>query len=124
MPKRAIPRALFDYLENIQVSDLTSNEGLLNLIKAETPLAIEEAFKGKKTFATIFEINGLGLYVDIPKQYWIPALEQCIAYKLEEERFEECIPIKNLIDQIRKPISKTSKAKKNGTGINGDTSGN
>jgi len=124
MAKRTIPKAMFDYLENIQASDLLDNEALLHLIKVETPLAIEEAFKGKKTFATIFEINGLGLYVDIPKQYWIPALEQCIAFKLEEEKFEECIPIKNLIDQIRKPISKTSKAKKNGAGINGDTSGN
>ena len=95
MAKRNIPKAMFDYLENIQASDLTNSEALLNLIKIETPLAIEEAFKGKKTFATIFEINGLGLYVDIPKQYWIPALEQCIAFKLEEEKFEDCIPIKN-----------------------------
>lgn len=124
MAKRNIPKAMFDYLENIQASDLTNSEALLNLIKIETPLAIEEAFKGKKTFATIFEINGLGLYVDIPKQYWIPALEQCIAFKLEEEKFEDCISIKNLIDQIRKPISKTSKANKNGARTNGDTGGN
>jgi hypothetical protein len=38
---------------------------------------------------------------------------------LEEEKFEECIPIKKLIDQIRKPIKtlpkKPSKKKDDGT---------
>ena len=112
--KRSIPKALFEPLEQIQVSDLLNSESLLDLIKKETPIAIEEAFKAKKTFATLFEINGLGLYLDIPKAYFIPALEQCIAFNLEEEKFEECIPLKNLIEQIRKgskTIAKTSKQK-------------
>ena len=50
--KRLIPRALFEPIIGIQASDLTDNAILLNLIKSETPLAIEEAFKAKKTFAT------------------------------------------------------------------------
>ena len=105
--------AFFEPLESIQASDLTESSALLDMIKKETFLAIKEAFESKKTFATLFEINGTGLYLDIPKQYWLPALEQCINFMLEEERFEECIPIKNLIEKIRKPIStvpkKTSK---------------
>ena len=114
MPKRIIPRALFELPEGVQASQLIENEALLALIKAETPLAIEESFRNKKTFATIFEINGIGLYVDIPKAYWIPALEQCIAYNLEEERFEECVKLKNLIDEIRKgnKTIKTTKLEK------------
>lgn len=119
MNKRVIPRALFEPLEGIRTSDLIDNEALMVLIKKETPEAIKEAFDNKKTFATLFEINGLGLYLDIPKQYWIPALEQCIAFNLEEEKFEDCIPIKNLIDKIRKPSStiakKSTKKKSNGT---------
>ena len=124
MSNRKIPRAMFEILEDIEASDLIDNESLIGLIRAETPAAIEEAFKNKKTFATLFEINGLGLYVDIPKMYWIPALEQCIAFNLEQEKFEDCIILKNLIDQIRKgskTISKTRKKKKNGTGTDGDT---
>ena len=127
MSKRKIPRALFELPEDVEASQLLENEALLALIKAETPLAIEESFRGKKTFATIFEINGIGLYVDIPKAYWIPALEQCIAFNLEEEKFEECIKLKNLIDEIRKAIKtipKTTKPKKNGTGPNADTDSN
>ena len=127
MPKRQIPRALFELPDDVQASQLIENESLLALIKAETPLAIEESFRNKKTFATIFEINGMGLYVDIPKAYWIPALEQCIAFNLEEEKFEECVKIKNLIEEIRrgnKTISKTTKQEKDGTGTNGDTDSN
>jgi len=114
---RRIPRALFEPLEDISASELISNEALINLVKKETFLAIEEAFKNKKTFATLFEINSTGMYIDIPKQYWIPALEQCINFKLEDERFEECIPIKELIEQIRKPtktLPKKTRKKENG----------
>jgi len=119
MTKRTIPKALFEPLERIQVSDILNSDSILELIKKETPLAIEEAFKAKKTFATLFEINGLGLFLDIPKNYWISALEQCIAFNLEKEKFEDCIPIKNLIDEIRKKtrtISKTTKEQNDGTG--------
>lgn len=123
MSNRKIPRAMFEILEDIEAADLIDNESLIGLIRAETPLAIEEAFKNKKTFATLFEVNGLGYFVDIPKIYWIPALEQCIAFNLEHEKFEECVILKNLIDQIRKghkTISKTRKKKENGTGTDGN----
>ena len=117
MNKRKIPRAFFEPLEAIQASDLLENESLLDLVKNETPLAIEEAFRNKKTFATLFEVNGIGLYLDIPKQYWIPALEQCISFKLTEEKFEDCIKLRDLIEEIRKPIKKIPKNKDNGTTV-------
>jgi hypothetical protein len=124
MNKRKIPRAFFEPLEAIQASDLLENESLLDLVKNETPLAIEEAFRNKKTFATLFEINGIGLYIDIPKQYWIPALEQCISFKLTEEKFEDCIKLRDLIEEIRKPIKKIPKKKENGTSVKRDTDSN
>lgn len=112
MATRKIPRALFEPIENIRASELIANEVLLNLIKTETVIAIQEAFTSKKTFATLFEVNGTGMYIDIPKQYWVPALEQCINFMLEEERFEECIPIKVLIDEIKKPVRTLAKKEK------------
>lgn len=115
MKKRPIPRAFFEPLEDIQASDLEDNKPLLDMIKKETPAAIEEAFRTKKTFATLFEINGLGLYLDIPKQYWIPALEACIRFMIEEEDFEKCVPIKNLIEEIKAPKKKVAKKKADGT---------
>ena len=124
MNKRKIPRAFFEPLEAIQASDLLENESLLDLVKNDTPLAIEEAFRNKKTFATLFEVNGIGLYLDIPKQYWIPALEQCISFKLTEEKFEDCIKLRDLIEEIRKPIKKIPKKKDNGTTVERNTDSN
>ena len=124
MNKRKIPRAFFEPLEAIQASDLLENDSLLDLVKNETPLAIEEAFRNKKTFATLFEVNGIGLYLDIPKQYWIPALEQCISFKLTEEKFEDCIKLRDLIEEIRKPIKKIPKKKENGATVKRDSDSN
>jgi len=125
MSKRQIPRAMFEPLEDLQAADLLDNAALLTLVKKEAPLAIEEALKNKKTFATLFEISGTGYYLDIPKNYWIPALEQCIVYKLEEEDFEDCVKIKNLIEDIKKPTktltNKPLKQKKNGTRTDRDS---
>ena len=112
MSTRRIPRAIFEPVENIKASELVLNEALLNLVKKETFIAIEEAFRSRKTFATLFEVNATGMYIDIPKHYWIPALEQCINFMLEEERFEDCISIKTLIDQIKKPVKTVSKKEK------------
>ena len=124
MSKRQIPKAFFEPLEHIQASDLLESESLLQMIKAETPAAIEEAFKNKKTFATLFEINGIEVYLDIPKQYWIPALETCIRFMIEKEDFEKCIPLRNLIEEIQKPIKKIPKKKSNGTVVERDTDSN
>ena len=124
MNKRKIPRAFFEPLEAIQASDLLENDSLLDLVKNETPLAIEEAFRNKKTFATLFEINGIELYIDIPKQYWIPALEQCINFKLEEEKIEDCIKLRDLIEEIKKPIKRIPKKKENGEIAERDTDSN
>lgn len=124
MPKRTIPRALFEPFAGIRASDLEGNEPLTNLIKKETPLAIEEAFNAKKTFATIFEINTTGHYLDIPKMYWIQALEECIKLYIVEERFEECISINNLIEKIKKASKKTIKTNSNGERANRDSTSN
>lgn len=126
MPKRIIPKAMFEPLEDVEASALLENEMLMLLVKKETPLAIREAVDNKKTFATIFEISGTGFYLDLPKPYWIPAIEQCILLMLEEEKFEECVVLKELIEDIKKslkPIStKKPKKKKDGAGVNGDSS--
>lgn len=124
MTKRLIPRALFEPLSGIQAADLIDNEPLINLIRQETPAAIEEAFRAKKTFATLFEVNMTGHFLDIPKMYWVAALEECIKLNLQEEHFEECLKLKNLIDEIKTTPRKSTKQKSNGKRTDGDTTRN
>lgn len=127
MAKRIIPRALFEPREEFKAEDLLQTPQLVSMVKREAPLAIKAALEENKTFATIFEVGTSGMYIDIPKPYWIDALEQCINYCLEEEKFEDCIELKKLIDKIKqskKVIKKTYKQKKNGSAPNGDTVSN
>lgn len=123
MAKRTIPRAIFQPLEGLKASDLKDNELLFKLVKKETYPAIQEAFEGRKTFATLFEVNTSGQYIDIPKQYWVNALEECIKFNLVDEKFEECLKIKKLIDDIKAP-TKPLKKLADGKGANRDSSSN
>lgn len=119
MAKRKIPKAVFEPLEKAVCAELVAMPSLVSMIEREAPIAIREAHKNRKTHATLFEINGLGLYVDIPKQDWVPALEQCIDLMSAKEMFEDCILVKELINEIKKPTKaptkKSTKKKKDGT---------
>ena len=128
MAKRHIPKAVFEPWEDIAASDLLDAPPLVELVKREAPRAIRDAFDSKKTFATLFQVNHSEYYIDIPKPYWVPALEECIKYLIEEQRYEECKDIKKLIDDIKlgsKTLPKKQiKQKENGKAANGDTDGN
>ena len=122
--KRILPRAVFEPFSGLQTSDLLESETLISLIRNETPYAIEEAFRSRKTFATIFEVNTTGYYLDVPKMYWIDALEECIKLNIAEDRFEECIKLTKLIEDIKKASKKPIKVNQNGERVNRDTAGN
>ena len=101
MAKRNIPKAVFEPWDGLEAADLLDTPQLVELVKKETPKAIRDAFDNRKTFATLFQINHSEFYIDIPKPYWTSALDECIKYLIEEQRFEECKDIKKLIDDIK-----------------------
>lgn len=101
MAKRQIPKAVFEPWDSLEAADLLEVPQLVSLIKKETPKAIRDAFESRKTFATLFQINHSEHYVDIPKQYWISALEECLKYLIEDQRYEDCKDVKKLIDDIK-----------------------
>lgn len=110
MAKRHIPKAIFEPWDGITAEDLLETPQLVSLVKRETPLAIKDAFDNKKTFATLFQVNHSEHFIDIPKSYWIPALEECIKHLIEEQKYEECRDLKKLIDDIKTgPVKITKK---------------
>lgn len=119
--KRTIPKAMFEPLKGLTARDLHDSAVLFSLIKKEVYPAIEEAFENKKMFATLFEVNMTGYYIDIPRAYWIAALEECLKFNLVEEEFEKCKDIKELIDKIKTPARQVSKKIKNGEGASRNT---
>lgn len=109
MGVRKIPRAVFEPIEEVSCEELLTIPHLQDMVKKEAPLAIKEAIRTKKNVATLFEISGQDYYINIPREHWIPALQTCINALSEQDKFEECIPLSKLIDELNKPTRKASK---------------
>jgi DNA primase len=128
MAKRNIPKAVFEPWDGLVAADLLEAPPLVELVKKEAPKAIRDALNNRKTLATLFQVNHSEHYIDIPTPYWIAALEECIKYLIEEQRYEECKEIKKLIDDIKlgsKTLpNKQLKPKDDGKAANGDTISN
>lgn len=94
-------RALFDNPELLRSEDVAKSEILKALLKSHVPLAIEDAIIKKKIYASVFEINDSKHFVEIHKNNWIQALETCLVWYVEDEDYEMCNHIKNLIFTIQ-----------------------
>jgi hypothetical protein len=115
MPKQRKIRAILDAVERYTSTELLSSETLTQLVYKETPNAIEEAIKTNSTYASIFEINNSGHYVEIHKRDWVPALSVCLSEKVSKEDYKECSRINELITKLQKKQTKTVKEAKDGT---------
>ena len=114
MGVRKIPRAVFEPIEEVSCEELLTIQHLHDMVLKETPLAIKEALRTKKDTATLFEISGLDYYLNIPRLYWVSALQRCSDVLSVEEKFEECISIQKLIEEVQKPTQlQTKKQTKN-----------
>jgi hypothetical protein len=98
--KRPI-RALFDNPELLKSEDVAKSEILRDLLKSHVPLAIENAIIKKKIYASIFEINDSNQFIEIHKNNWVQSLETCLVWYVEDEDYEMCNHIKNLIFTIQ-----------------------
>lgn len=118
--KRRVTRALFDQPEFLISEDVAKSEILKQLLKIHVPNSIEDAIINSKIYACIFEINDSNHYIEIHKNHWIQALETCLLWYVEDENYEMCNHIKNIIKSIKdkSKISKVSiKKKKDGEGL-------
>jgi hypothetical protein len=98
---RKIIRALFDKPEDLHANDISNSNELKTLLKTQIPSAIKMAYTQKKHYASLFEINDTSCYVDIHKNNWIQALETCLLWYVEDENYEMCTKIKDLIHTIQ-----------------------
>jgi hypothetical protein len=98
--KRPI-RAVFPDVYNLTSESIASSAILKDLLKTEVPKAIEIAFKEKKIYASVFEINASSYFIEIHKKDWVTALETCVVFNVELENYEACSFINNLIKTIK-----------------------
>lgn len=104
---RKVIRALFDNPHDLTPEAVAKSEELKALIKSQIVESIKLAFDANKTYASIFEINDSSYYIEIHKKHWVQALETCMLWYVEEENYEKCKEIKELIHKINNRGSKS-----------------
>lgn len=104
---RKVVRAVFDNPQELTPEQVAQSQELKKLIKSQAPEAVRLAFDHNKKFATVFEINDSNCYIELPRKSWIQALETCLLWYVEDENYEMCTKIKDLVKEIQ------SKGKKN-----------
>lgn len=115
---RKTVRAIFENPEHLTAEDIIESDSLKQLLKVQIPNAIEDAIVRKKIYASIFEINDSNHYVEIHKNHWVSALETCIVWYLDDENYEMCTHIKNMIQTIQsKTLKKISTNNKDEHGV-------
>lgn len=97
---RKVVRAIFDNPHDLTPESVTNSSELRSLIKSEILGSIKLALDANKTYASIFEINDSSHYIDIHKKHWVQALETCLLWYVEDENYEKCKEIKELINRI------------------------
>lgn len=97
-------RAIFEGLDRLSAEDIQKSEILKNLLLLHVPQSIQYALDNGKIFATVFEINNSGEFIEIHKTFWIPALETIVLWLVEIEDYERCTEIQNLITSIRTKV--------------------
>jgi len=116
--KRKTVRALFEQPETLRAQDIAGSEILKQLLKVHIPNSIEDAIVNNKVYAPIFEINDTDHYVEIHKNHWVQALETCLLWYIDDENYEMCNHIKNIIKSIQEKPKKVSvKKNKDGKGF-------
>ena len=94
-------RAIFNNIDLIQAEDISKSKELKDLIKYQLPEVINDALSHNKIYASLFEINDSNCYIDIHKNYWVQSLETCLLWYVEDENYEMCTRIKDLIHKIQ-----------------------
>jgi hypothetical protein len=104
--KRRPFRVNFENVHHMHADQLVESEVLLSVLKKEVPKAINAAIKEKKTYATVFEINTFGVFVEIHKKDWISALNSCIEMHAKKEEYEVCVEINKTVELLSKKLEK------------------
>lgn len=104
-------RVNFEDIYEMRAEDLMESEAMMTVLKQEVPKAIDIAIKERRSYATIFEINSFGVYIEIHKKDWINALNACLTMFANEEAFEKCSEISKTIIKLESTNKKKGDGK-------------
>jgi hypothetical protein len=99
---RQIPLLDVYHLQGATPEEICESEQFRDFLYTETPQAIQEALRTRKQVATIFQIHGKDVTLEIEKEDWSGAIDQCITYQSGKEQYELCSELRDIKSKITK----------------------
>ena len=87
---RVIPNVNIYPIDDIPAEMLVKIDLLVSTVHDEVLPAINQAIKGKKSTATLFQINFTDAYLELLKSEWAGAIDSSIEYFSKKENYEVC----------------------------------
>jgi hypothetical protein len=98
--KRKIPIFKVSLGEGTTHEQISEHPSIRKVVIEETVFAIKDGVKKKKKSIPLFQIAGTTTYLELEKEKWQPTLEKILDQYIEEENYDKCIEIRDLIKQI------------------------
>ena len=102
-------RAIFDNVTELMTEHIVESQQFNQMLKTKTAWAIEQALRSNSVFATLFEINDTGCYIEIHRNDWVNAIDSCIAMYVEDEDYDTCGKLTALAQEIKEKHKRLSK---------------
>lgn len=99
---RQVPLLDVFNLQGATPEEICESEQFSTFLYTITPQAIEEAIRTRKQVATLFQIHGKEVVVEIEKEDWSKAIDQCIEYQSRKEEYELCSELRDIKSKIPK----------------------
>lgn len=98
--KRKIPVFKLTMGDGATYEQISEHPVIRKVVIEETIFAIKEGIKKKKKSIPLFQISGTTSYVELEKEKWQSTLENILGKYIEEENYDKCIEVRDLIKQI------------------------
>jgi len=98
--KRKVPVFRLSLIDGVSHEQVSSHPDVRKAVIEETIFAIKDGIKRRKNSISLFQIAGTTTYLELEKEKWQPTLENMLEHYVEDEDYDKCIEIRDLIKQI------------------------
>jgi hypothetical protein len=99
--KKKITNIEISYSNKRELKELSNKEEFRGIIMRDSFRAIKDAIKNNYTTIELFNIVNLSIIIKLSSLYFPTALKRISNYFEENEEYEKCAEIKQLINKIK-----------------------
>ena len=99
--KRKITSIEISYSNKRELKELSNKEEFRGIIMRDSFRAIKDAIKNNYTTIELFNIVNLSIIIKLSSLYFPTALKRISNYFEENEEYEKCAEIKQLINKLK-----------------------